>query len=455
MFKGFKVIEVTKENESKYLDGIVELENVVYENMIKQGKEGQLFTTGREDISEYIHSINDSVFIVTMGESGNKVVAATYITKGQVPYTYNDVTKYFKFSDEYMKSVKQGFKSKKEYLETIRKVYIQKITAFIYARDELLKKYLENIHELSENEKNSRLLDLVKKEIEDPTNNFHEKSPIREMLNKYMSIYMDKVYGNSKKYENFYWVNMDFLKKENDVETNLETIKSKKYNSTIIAYDKILQLQKYNIHDKSGCENEEMYYSANPGNTIELDTYITSDEVREYGLARIIVFEGIKRVLEKQKMDNKEEDIFLVSTLHRDNLSSKYVSEFFGLKDNLFVTRRTGRDREVHICRIKKNEIKQYLEEIEKKLVVLYKYNPNGIKLNYDEKHRIMEAQLDYELKELDRLEKLHNKKYDKYIEMKRKKISKLRLQMGKLGENQKNKVENKISSNDEKDISE
>ena len=259
---------------------------------------------------------------------------------------------------------------------------------------------------------------------------------------------------DSKQYENFYWVDMDFLKKENGVEANLETIKSKKYNSTIMAYDKILQLQKYNIHDKSGCENEEMYYSANPGNTIELDTYITSDEVREYGLARIIVFEGIKRVLEKQKMNNEEDDIFLVSTLHRDNLSSKYVSEFFGLKDNLFVTRRTGRDREVHICRIRKNEIKQYLDEIEKKLIVLYNYNPNGIKLNYDEKNRIMKAQLDYEIKELDRLEKLHNKKYDKYIEMKKRKISKLRLQMGRLVEDSKNIVENKISNNNAKDIS-
>ena len=454
MYKGFKVTEVTNENESKYLDGIVELENVVYENMIKQGKEGQLFTTGKEDISEYIHSSNDSVFIVTMGECENKVVAATYITKGQVPFTYNDVTKYFKCSDEYMESIKQEFKNKDEYIETLRKVYIQKITAFVYARDEILKKYIQNIHELSEEEKNNMLLDLVNKEIEDPTNNFHEKSQIREDLNKYMSMYMDKVYGSSKLYENFYWVDMDFLKKENGVEANLETIKSKKYNSTIMAYDKILQLQKYNIHDKSGCENMEMYYSANPGNTIELDTYITSDEVREYGLARIIVFEGIKRVLEKQKMNNKEEDIFLVSTLHRDNLSSKYVSEFFGLKDNLFVTRRTGRDREVHICRIRKNEIKQYLDEIEKKLIVLYNYNPNGIKLNYDEKNRIMKAQLDYEIKELDRLEKLHNKKYDKYIEMKKRKISKLRLQMGRLVEDSKNIVENKISNNNAKDIS-
>lgn len=176
---------------------------------------------------------------------------------------------------------------------------------------------------------------------------------------------------------------------------------------------------------------EEKYYGANTGNTIELDTYITSDSVREYGLARIIVFEGIKRVLKRQHLDEqnptKENDsIFLVSTLHRDNLSSKYVSEFFGLKDNLFVTRRTGRDREVHICKINKKEIKQYIDEIEKKLIVLYNYNPNEINVSDDERLRIIKGQLEYEQKELSRLERISNPKYSSYVEMKKTKIKKL-----------------------------
>ena len=42
--------------------------------------------------------------------------------------------------------------------------------------------------------------------------------------------------------------------------------------------------------------------------------------------------------------DESEQEIFLCSTLHRDNLSSKYVSEFFGLTDSLYVKRRDGRD---------------------------------------------------------------------------------------------------------------
>lgn len=223
MYRNFKVTEVTKENEEKYLDGIVDLEDDVYENMIKQGKEGQLFTTGREDISSYINSSNNSVFIVTKKEEKEPVVAATYITQGQIPYTYNDVTKYFKCSQEYMEMVKSTFPNEQEYLAKLRKIYIQKITAFMYARDVVLGGYVDNIHELSEEEKNEKLNEIIDEELQNPENNFHEKSKIREDLNKNMSLYMLQVFRNVDLYEKFYWVDMDFIKKENGLNEN-ETV---------------------------------------------------------------------------------------------------------------------------------------------------------------------------------------------------------------------------------------
>ncbi len=427
MYKNFTVIEVTKENENKYLDRIVKLEDDVYENMIKQGKEGQLFTTGREDISGYINSDNNSVFIVTRNNDEEDVIAATYITQGQIPFTYNDVTKYFKCSEEYMESVKKEYETEEAFLEDLRKVYIQKITAFVYSRDFILRNYTENIHKLSEEEKNALFMKLVEQEIQNPENNFHEKSYIREDINKYMSLYMSKIFRNSDLYEKFYWADMDYINSQyGDEQAHLNNNGLSKYDSTIKAYDTILSLQKYPIFDKSEGIDEEKYHQANTDNTIELDTYITSDSVREFGLARIIVFEGIKRVLKKQHMDEKDGSIYLVSTLHRDNLSSKYVSEFFGLKDNLFVKRRTGRNREVHICKIDKCRMKEYLAEMEKKLVVLYNYNPKGIFVSDDDKKRIFNEQLLYEKKELARLEKINNSKYDSYAKMKKDKISKL-----------------------------
>ena len=128
--------------------------------------------------------------------------------------------------------------------------------------------------------------------------------------------------------------------------------------------------------------------------------------------------------------ENKE--IFLCSTLHRDNLSSKYVSEFFGLTDSLFVNRRQGRDREVHICGIKREQAKEYLEHMENKLAVLYGYNPNNKPISKQEQKEVLQEQLRYEKKEKKRL--LKPKKTDRkfkqnknYLKHKNQKILELK----------------------------
>lgn len=61
--ENLKIKELTKENEEKYLDKVVELEKIVLESMEKEGKIGQLFITGKEDISEYVHSKQNTVMI--------------------------------------------------------------------------------------------------------------------------------------------------------------------------------------------------------------------------------------------------------------------------------------------------------------------------------------------------------------------------------------------------------
>ena len=58
-----KVIELTKENEKQYLDQIVELEQITLEAMKREGRDGQLFATGKEEISEYVHSNENSVIV--------------------------------------------------------------------------------------------------------------------------------------------------------------------------------------------------------------------------------------------------------------------------------------------------------------------------------------------------------------------------------------------------------
>lgn len=104
-----QIVEVTKDNEQLYLKQIAGLELKVLERMEEQGKSGQLFITGEEDISSYIHSKENTVMVAV--DANGTVVSAVYITQGQKPFTYNDITKYFKYGDEYQKYVKSKYVS--------------------------------------------------------------------------------------------------------------------------------------------------------------------------------------------------------------------------------------------------------------------------------------------------------------------------------------------------------
>lgn len=417
MSKDYKVFEVTKENEGDYLQEIAKLEELVLERMEKEGKIGQLFITGEQGISEYINSKSNHVFIATKNDESNKTISAAYITQGQIPFTYNDITKYFKSDENYQEFVKTQY-SEQEYKKAIREVYIEKICAFKYARDIILgQNKSTDIKQLSEDDKNECFIKMVEAEYNDEQNKFHEKSEIRDNLNKYMSVYIKNVNDDLKRYEQFYWV--DFIKlqqvlkiqsqyKENpDPKELTEKTEFNKFDSTMEAYDKVLNFQKYKIYDRTHCKNMYKYYGANTNNTIELDTYITHPDNREKGIARILTFEGIKKSLERVLAKSENKKIFLVSTLHQENFSSKYVSEFFGLEDYIFVNRRNGRDRQVHIFGMDREQVPKYLEQMEKKIAVLYDYNPNNVEISNKEKNDILAEQIDYETRELQKLEKI------------------------------------------------
>lgn len=191
------------------------------------------------------------------------------------------------------------------------------------------------------------------------------------------------------------------------------------------------------IHERPTFSMEQ-YYTANTKNAVEIDTYLTNQNQRHAGTARILVYEGIKKHIKKHFENQENQEIFLCSTLHRDNLSSKYVSEFFELKDNLFVRRRQGRDREVHICKIQRQDAKNYLEKMQNKLAVLYGYNPENKQIPIDTKKEIIQEQLQYEKEEFKRLNKIRHQSKNyagnvKLLQSKASKITKLKQQYKQL----------------------
>lgn len=459
----FKLEELTKDNEPQYLEQVANLEQAVMANMEARGQSGQLFPTGREDISAYAHSKENTV-LLAVDEKG-KVVAATYITQGQKPFTYNDITKYFKYGKDYNGYVRSRYKTSSDYLADMLIVYKMKILAFKYAKGKVLEEFPQYEGDISK---------FLKHEVDEEHNHFHEKSVLRDLMNTYMSEYIDmqeiKYPGIKERYEMFYWITSEEISKEfeaerkNRSESEAEkrnknsdeeecSVSSEREKSTQgknavnvqpkdadarvmegmigqekeeIEYRNILQKGPLVIHEKPQFAMNP-YYTAKTSNSIELDTYITDPKDRRSGLARILLLEGITKHMEQFFEDESQQEIFLCSTLHRDNLSSKYVSEFFGLTDSLYVKRRDGRDREVHICRVKREEYKKYLDHIRKKVAVLYGYNPAKIQISNDEKIAVLQEQLQYEKREIERLKRartaqVHNGK----INFRKRKLDKI-----------------------------
>lgn len=403
---GFKILELTKENEKEYVDQVADLEDKVLDLMNKQGQVGQFFTTGKEDISEYVKSKENSVY-VALDEEG-KVIAATYITEGQKPYTYNDITKYYKCGDDYKQYVREQYSSEDEYKADMLNAYQYKIKAYQYAKEKILHEHPEY----------SSMKEFLIAEL-NSEGHFDEKSILREKLNRYMSEYIDKnqdvdsilanLYGENsadltKLYERFYWTTAQDVSQAFDRILDLDLLK----NPDIREYEDLLANEQLTIYDKK-VSNPREYYTANTSNAVEIDTYITDPDSRHTGLARILVFEGLKKYISKHFDENNQDDMFLCSTLHEENLSSKYVSEFFGLKDNISVKRREGRTREVHMHRIAREDKDKYLNDMENKFIVIYDYNPNNKHITPEEAKKVVEKQLAYEQEQYENLTGVKN----------------------------------------------
>lgn len=393
-----KIVELTEENEKDFLWQIVELEQTALEAMKKEGREGQLFATGEEDISAYVHSDENTVIIAI--DEKEKVEAVTYVTQGQRPFTYNDITKYFKYGEKYKQYVKSQYSNPEDYEKDMLRIYTIKIKAFEYARKRIL----------AENPEKTDIQSYLEEEVRE--NGFHEKSELREKLNRYMSEYIEKNFGKQvlRKYEQFYWITADDIFEQTGKQCNMMAGDVKEYESFAqaqLAYESVLKQEELVIYENPEFE-EQIYYFANTDNSIELDTYITLPNSRSVGTARAIIFEGIRKHIEKHFENPDSKEIFLCSTLHRDNLPSKYVSEFFGLTDSLYVKRRQGRNREVHICKITREQVMEYLTSISDKLAVLYGYNPNQKKISESTRLRVLQGQLNYEEAEHNRLVSAH-----------------------------------------------
>ena len=175
--KKYYIFEINERHSQdiqiKYAKEIESLENYISEDLHKNGKGNIFFTTGYEDILSYIK--DKDVTVMECQDDDNKIISAAYITQGQGLYTYNDLSKYFKYNDEYVEYAKSKY-DPKDLCSIEYETFMKKIEGYKYAKNLI-------IQEL-------KITDLVghcKREKKEGT--FDERNKVREKVNRYIYDY--------------------------------------------------------------------------------------------------------------------------------------------------------------------------------------------------------------------------------------------------------------------------
>ena len=354
--------------QRKYAKEIESLEKYVSDKLQEQGKGHIFFTTGYDDIYSYIK--DRDVTVMECQDNYYKIISAAYITQGQGLYTYNDLSKYFKFNKEYVDYAKTKY-DPKELCSIEYETFMKKIKGYKYAKS-LIEKEL-NITDL---------VDYFQNEKKKGTFDEHDK--VREKVNRYIYDYFrdnNKDRIGFTELDRFYLLKFSDLQncEDNEIKTKCanESEENKKlyeeYAQLIDLFDlkdSILPDEKNFTHLKR--ENFKTYFDANPFNTIELDTYMVHPIIRNKGLAKIVTFEGLKIQIKKLLAKRPSlKEIFISATIHQENEPSKRVTTSFGKFDTLYIKRRTGINREVYFCRIDKKNLQEFIRKNEEKIAKL------------------------------------------------------------------------------------
>ena len=353
--------------QRKYAKEIESLEKYVSDKLQEQGKGHIFFTTGYDDIYSYIK--DRDVTVMECQDDYYKIISAAYITQGQGLYTYNDLSKYFKFNKEYVDYAKTKY-DPKELCSIEYETFMKKIEGYKYAKALI--------------EKELNITDLVSYfQNEKKKGTFDEHDRVREKVNRYIYDYFrdNKDRIGFTELDRFYLLKFSDLQncEDNEIRTKCEneTEENKKlyeeYGQLIDLFDlndSILPDEKNFEYLKR--ENFKTYFDANPFNTIELDTYMVHPDNRKKGLAKIITFEGLKIQIKKLLAKRPSlKEIFISATIHQDNEPSKRVTTSFGKFDTLYIKRRTGINREVYFCRIDKKNLQEFIRKNEEKIAKL------------------------------------------------------------------------------------
>lgn len=354
-----KFIELTTQNFDEYAQQIVDLCDQAVAINEQSNKNGQFYTSTLPELQGYVTSGKDLVIMAI--DDNNKVVGATYINSKVKQNTYSDFTKYFHYSKAYKDTLAASFPDHETYENYITKAYLEKVLIFTKIAQEVEKNSLLNPNSLS-------FMDLLQKQIKD--GNFQENNPIR----RYVTDRLYEEYDKNKEID-IYTKTAFFSIGDIDKE-KLATLLAKygdntKLKESIKAYELFLSAQKPVFITKPTIDMSK-YFNANMNNSMEINTYIVAPEYQSQGLAKTLLYETLRRCMNKYFCVPEHNELYLNTTIHNENTHSQRTANLIGLKDYIYIERTKGINRRVYFKRITKEEYPKYLQDIALDLFVQY-----------------------------------------------------------------------------------
>lgn len=292
-----RFVEVKTTNMHEYLKKILDLQDMVFKNLEKQGKQQLFFKSSKEEISEYIESENSFVGIL---KTEGIVISACYLTFNHS--VYNDLTLYIKNSPVYRDIVLPTYND-----SSLTEKYIHNLSMYSMLKNQGILNY--------------ELLSSIDKKVKN--NDFFENDPLRQSIAKVLvdcGILNDPVYP---------WIKSDDLPKLDHIFKRL----AKEYDKFISYFE-----YKYVTPPKS---LDHSLISLTDHDVIELDTYFSSPSYQNQGCASALINWSIGKVMSRKNL------LAMSATVHPENAVSQHILNNLGFSHFCTVERRQNVLRDV------------------------------------------------------------------------------------------------------------
>lgn len=292
-----RFVEVNSTNITEYLPRILNLQDIVFKNLEKQGKQHLFFRSSKEEISEYIESGNSFVGIL---RAESNIISACYLTFNHS--VYNDLTLYIKNSPVYRDLVLSTYNS-----SALAEKYMRNVSMYSMLRNQGILNY--------------ELLSSIDQKVKD--NDFFENDPLRQSIAKILidcDILNDPVYP---------WIKSDDLPK---LEHRFKKL-AKEYDKFISCFE-----YKYATTPKS---LDHSLINLTDRDVIELDTYFSSPAYQNKGCASALINWSIGKIMSRKNIHA------MSATVHPENAVSQHILHNLGFSHFCTVERRKNVLRDV------------------------------------------------------------------------------------------------------------